>query len=126
MARIVLIDDSKFILKQTTRFLESEGHEVVACGLDGLEGFDLFREHSPDLVLLDLTMPNADGRECLRNIRALDPEARVLMVSAIREEAIVTECLESGAAGYIEKPMKFRQPEYRASFLKQLEQALAA
>lgn len=126
MAKFVLIDDSNFILKATSKFLSSEGHEVVACGQDGEEGFELYKEHQPDLVLLDLTMPNADGRECLRNIRGFDPSARVLVVSAIREKAIVTECLEAGAKGYVEKPMRFKRPEFRESFLAKIQDALAA
>lgn len=126
MAKFVLIDDSKFILKATSKFLSSEGHEVLACGQDGEEGFELYKTHQPDLVLLDLTMPNADGRECLRNIRTHDPDARVIVVSAICEEQIISECLEAGAKGYLEKPMRFRRPEFRESFLEKINQALAA
>lgn len=126
MAKFVLIDDSKFILSATSKFLSAQGHEVVACGRDGEEGFELFKTHSPDLVLLDLTMPNADGRECLRNIRQHDPEAKVLVVSAIREDEIIKECLDAGAKGYIEKPMKFRRPEFCEEFLGKIQDALAA
>lgn len=126
MAKFVLIDDSKFILKATSKFLSSEGHEVLACGNDGEEGFELYKQHRPDLVLLDLTMPNADGRECLRNIRSHDPSAKVLVVSAICEQQIINECLEEGAKGYVEKPMRFRRPEFRESFLEKINKALAA
>lgn len=126
MAKFVLIDDSKFILSATSKFLSAEGHEVVACGRDGEEGVELVKAHKPDLILLDLTMPNADGRECLRNIRDNDPQARVLVVSAIRDKEIITECLEAGAKGYIEKPMRFRRPEFRDEFLAKIQEALAA
>lgn len=126
MAKFVLIDDSNFILKTTSEFLSSEGHEVLACGNDGEEGFELVKKHKPDLVLLDLTMPNADGRECLRNIKKHLPEAKVLVVSAIREKTIVNECLQAGAVGYVEKPMKFRKPEFCAKFLSTIKEALAA
>ena len=126
MAKFILIDDSNFILKTTADFLKSAGHEVVACGTDGEEGFSLYKKHNPDLVLLDLTMPNSDGRECLRNILEHDANAKVLVVSAIREASIVNECMESGAKGYVEKPMKFRKPDFCQKFLETIDSALAA
>ena len=126
MAKVILIDDSNFILKTTTEFLEADGHQVLAVGRDGHEGVALFQKHSPDLVFLDLTMPNQDGRDCLRDILKLDSSARVIVVSAIRELSIVRECMESGAKGYVEKPMKFRKPEFCDSFRKTINEALAA
>jgi two-component system chemotaxis response regulator CheY len=126
MAKILLIDDSNFIIKTTAEFLTSEGHEVVGSGNDGREGLQLYRNLKPDLVLLDLTMPNEGGRECLRKIRDEDPNARVVVVSAIREASIVNECMANGAKGYIEKPMKFRSKEFCDQFRAELSKALAA
>ena len=126
MARIVLVDDSNFIIRTTEEFLVAEGHEIVGTGNDGNEGLALYKKLKPDLMLLDLTMPNEGGRECLRKVLDFDPNAKVLVVSAIRESAVVEECLASGAKGYVEKPMKFRKPDFCEEFRGQVNHALAA
>merc|ERR1711916_209896 len=102
MANILVVDDSKFVVKTLIMALEGLGHQVIAHGTDGNEGFKLYKEHSPDLVLLDITMPNRDGRDCLEDIIAFDPGAKVIMVSAIKEQEIVDSCLSNGARSFIQ------------------------
>lgn len=126
MARIVLIDDSKFAIKLLTRFLESQGHSIVATGRDGDEGFELVKANKPDLVFLDLTMPNASGQECLDRIMDFDAGIKVLILSALEEQSTTESCLASGARGYIQKPMKLQNVDYRAHFLATMGDALAA
>jgi len=105
MARILVVDDSKFIAKALKRTLENGGHEVVGMGSDGVEGFELFKNEKPDLTLLDITMPNRDGRDCLYDIIQSDKDARVIMISAIKEQEVVDDCLNCGAKDFIQKPL---------------------
>lgn len=86
--------------------LESMDFRVVALGRDGAEGVQLYQSHRPDVTLLDVTMPNMDGLECLRTIRQLDPDARVVMLSAVHDEEIVSRCIAAGAAAFLQKPIR--------------------
>ncbi|MCP5152787.1 MAG: response regulator [Ectothiorhodospiraceae bacterium] len=123
MARILVVDDSKFVARAMTAALTSAGHEVIAIGHDGNEGAALFREHRPDLVLLDITMPNRDGRDCLADILATDPGARVVMVSAIKEQDVVSDCLAHGALDFISKPLQLGDPAYLEGFAATIDRA---
>lgn len=124
MATIVTVDDSAFVTKELTRFLEADGHTVLANGENGYDGVELFRTHRPDLLMLDITMPNMSGRECLSLVLDESPEARVVIVSAIRERATIVDCLAAGAKGYVEKPIRFRDEAFCEEFRKTLTLAL--
>ena len=121
MARVMLVDDSEFMTASLTTFLETDGHQVVAIGENGFEGVALYKDHEPDLTMLDITMPSKDGRSCLKEILELDPHARVLIVSAIKARPIIMECLTLGARGYVEKPLQF----YDEGFCKELRETIA-
>ena len=116
MARVVVVDDSQYLSKQIKDYLESEHYEVVGIGHDGIEGFELYKKHRPDFITLDITMPNKDGRECLSDILDFDSQAKVLMISALVDKSIVMSCLDRGAGGFIEKPLKFRDQEFCRDF----------
>lgn len=116
MARVMIVDDSTYLSKEIKKFIESEGHDVVAMGKDGNEGVALYKEHKPDLTLLDITMPNKDGRDCLNEILEFDEKAKVVIVSAVKVSETIIECLKSGAKGYIEKPLKFRDENFCNDF----------
>lgn len=124
MARVLIVDDSEFITESLSDFLRSDGHEVVGVGFDGDEGLEKFRELRPDLTLLDITMPNRSGRDCLAKMLELDPSARVLMVSAVKAASTVLDCLELGAAGYVEKPLRFSDPAFRSQLSETIGEAL--
>lgn len=126
MANILVVDDSKFVAKALTTVLGRFGHNVVAHGADGYEGFELFKTHQPDLTLLDITMPNRDGRDCLLDIIQHDANAKVIMISAIKEQEIVDFCLAQGAKGFIEKPLQVANPEYMDAFSGKLTNILEA
>lgn len=123
MARILVVDDSDYLANEIRKFLEAEQHEVVALGKDGNEGVVLFKEHKPDLALLDITMPNKDGRDCLNEILAFDNKAKVLMVSAVKDSDIIMDCLKNGAKGFVEKPLRLRDEEFCNSFKEALKDA---
>ncbi|MCE2928152.1 MAG: response regulator [Candidatus Caenarcaniphilales bacterium] len=84
--------------------LQSMGKTVVAHAKNGKEGIKSFKEHKPDLVFLDINMPELSGRDALIQIMNMDPEAKVVMCSTIGSEDIVAECIQEGAIHYLLKP----------------------
>lgn len=103
MARILIVDDSPSIHRLVSARLKSAGHEIVALGLDGNEALALFNSHRPDLVLMDITMPNCDGKHGLKLIRERDSGARVMMLSALSAPELIQECINLGAVGFVSK-----------------------
>jgi len=107
MARRVLIaDDAAFMREMLRDILTQAGFEVCAEAADGNEAVASFEEHDPDLVTLDIVMPRKSGLDALREIIARDPQACVVMCSALGQEALVMEALESGAKDFVVKPFK--------------------
>ena len=125
MARtVVIVDDSKFLIKQITEFFsEKLGFTVVAEGFDGEQAVQLYKKFKPDLITLDITMPNKDGKTALQEIIAEDSKARVIMISAIKGSDMLA-CLSMGAKGYVEKPLKFGDANFAADFTATVEEAL--
>ena len=122
---VIIVDDSKFLIKQIAQFFEKNlGFQVVATGNDGNEAVELYRKHKPDLITLDITMPNKDGQEAMKEIFAEFPQASVLMISAVRGDAML-ECMKMGAKGYVEKPLKFNDAEFVKDFQETVEETLA-
>lgn len=101
--RILIIDDSKSVQKLVSWRLKNRGYEIVGTGSDGNEGVELFKEMLPDLMLLDITMPNKDGRECLKEVLTINPKAKVVMLSALGSPDMIEECLKIGAIAFIDK-----------------------
>ncbi|WP_432631893.1 response regulator [Brachyspira sp.] len=103
--RILLIDDSAFVVKQLQQIFVSENYKVVGTAENGEEGVLMYKEHKPDLVTLDITMPKMDGITALTKIMEFDKEAKVVMVSALGKEDMVKKALLAGAKNYITKPL---------------------
>lgn len=103
MFRILLCDDSAFVLNLFETRLKAQGFEIVGKARDGEEGVQAYKAQRPDLMLLDITMPNKDGRTALKEIMSFDPRAKVLMISAILSDEIKADCLRMGAMGYVSK-----------------------
>lgn len=101
--RVVLCDDEFHIRLLIKTAVNSIGCEVVAEGKNGNEAVALFRQHRPDLLLLDVNMPEATGEEALGKICAEFPDALVVMLTSVSDSATVEHCLISGAANYIRK-----------------------
>jgi two-component system chemotaxis response regulator CheY len=108
MARILIVDDAAFMRKVLTDSLTQGGHEVVGEASNGKDAVTRFQEVSPELTTLDITMPEVDGLEALRDILATDPSARVIMCSALGTEDKVLEAIRLGAKDFVVKPF---QPE---------------
>jgi two-component system chemotaxis response regulator CheY len=104
--RVLIADDAVFMRELLREILGDAGYEIAAEAADGTEAVECFREHSPDLVTLDIVMPRKSGLDALREILALNPGACVVMCSALGQEALVMESLEAGARDFIVKPFK--------------------
>lgn len=121
---VVIADDSSFLSRQIADFFtETMKFEVVGIAKDGNEAVALFTKHKPDLITLDLTMPNKDGKTALAEIMALNPEARVLVVSAVKGNTML-ECMKLGAKGYVEKPLKLADPTFIEEFKCSIDEVL--
>ncbi|MBP2653744.1 MAG: cheY 2 [Firmicutes bacterium] len=106
MAQIMICDDSLFMRMMLKRIFEESGHKVVAEAGTGHEAVRLFLIHKPDVVTMDITMPELDGVSALKEILLEDAQARVVMVSAIGQQGVVTEAIKAGAADFIVKPFE--------------------
>ena len=117
--RILIIDDSKSVQKSVSWKLTKKGHEIVGAGSDGYEGLQLYAKTRPDLVLLDITMPNKDGRQCLKEILEMNSNAKIVMLSALSTQEIIDDCLKSGAIAFIDKNQIMTQ-EYLESQISEI------
>ncbi|AEE13667.1 response regulator receiver protein [Thermodesulfobium narugense DSM 14796] len=106
MAKILITDDATFMRKMLKDILTKNGHEVVGEGTNGLEALEKYKELKPDLTLLDITMPERDGLWALKEIKAFDPNAKIIMVSAMGQQAIVIEAIQAGARDFVVKPFQ--------------------
>jgi len=106
---VLVVDDSKAIRSKLKRYLEELGHRVVGEGASGREAVDLFSKLRPELVTLDIVMPDMDGLTALRQILAIDPGAKVIMVTSAAAVSNMMEAREIGAMHFLIKP--FTQPK---------------
>ena len=122
---VVIIDDSKFLTKQLSDFFEQHmGFDVVATGCDGNDAIELYRKFRPNLITLDISMPNKSGGDAMKVILKEFSEANVLMISAVRGNAML-QCMCDGAKGYIEKPLKLGDAEFTKDFRETVEDIFA-
>lgn len=104
MARTLVVDDAAFMRKVLSDALTAGGHEVIGEAANGDEALARYQQLRPDLMTLDITMPEKDGLATLRELFAIDPQARVVMCSALGQEAKVIEALKLGARDFVVKP----------------------
>lgn len=102
---VLVCDDSMLIRAQLRDFIQglNKGITVVEAS-DGVKAVEMYRQHRPRLVLLDIVMPNEDGLECLKQIKEMDPDANVVIVSSSGTKQILKEALQAGAVDFIQKP----------------------
>ncbi|GHU40985.1 response regulator [Clostridia bacterium] len=107
MAKNILIcDDAAFMRMMIKDILTKNGYTVAGEAENGAKAVEKYGELSPDLVLMDITMPEMDGIEALKKIRANDPKATIIMCSAMGQQAMVIEAIQSGAKDFIVKPFQ--------------------
>src|SRR4051794_5548009 len=106
MARVLVVDDAVFMRKMVSDALTKQGHEVIGEASNGAEAVTQYQALSPDIMTLDITMPEKDGVEALREIVGIDPSARVIMCSALGQESKVLEAVKAGAKDFVVKPFQ--------------------
>lgn len=107
MAKNILVcDDAAFMRMMIKDILTKNGYNVVAEAENGQKAVEKFNETKPDLVLMDITMPEMDGIQALKKIREMDSSAAVIMCSAMGQQAMVIEAIQSGAKDFIVKPFQ--------------------
>jgi two-component system chemotaxis response regulator CheY len=104
--KILLVDDAAFMRMMIKDILVKNGFTVCGEGQDGLEAIDKYKALQPDLVIMDITMPNMDGLAALKEIKKEHPNAKIVMCSAMGQESYVVDEIKSGAADFIVKPFQ--------------------
>lgn len=106
MAKILIVDDAAFMRMMLKDILTKNGFEVCGEAANGREALEKYKELHPDLTTLDITMPEKDGISALKDIKAFDPTAKCIMCSAMGQQAMVIEAIQSGAKDFIVKPFQ--------------------
>lgn len=117
--RILVADDADFMYEMLENLIDKNRFEVVGYAGDGEEAIKKFKELSPDLVTMDILMPRMNGIKSIKEIRRMNPKARVLVISALSDPDLVKEAMAAGAADYITKP--FSVSDLKARILKVTE-----
>ncbi|MGL5417192.1 MAG: response regulator [Clostridium sp.] len=106
MAKVLIVDDAAFMRMMIRNILEKNGFEVVGEAASGQAAIDMYIEKKPDVVTMDITMPEMDGIEALKKIKEISPEAKVIMCSALGQQSRVMDAIKAGAKDFIIKPFQ--------------------
>jgi two-component system chemotaxis response regulator CheY len=106
MAKIMVVDDAAFMRMMLKNILTEEGHVVVAEAANGAEAVHTYMTSKPDLVTMDITMPELDGVGAVKQIRKMDPAAKIIMCSAMGQRAMVVDAITAGAKDFVVKPFQ--------------------
>ena len=107
--KLMIVDDSNIMRRRIERSQTFEELELVGTAGNGLDAIELFKRSDPDVVTMDLTMPQMDGIECISRLVAMKPAVRILVISALADKATAVEAMERGANGFLNKPFTDRQ-----------------
>ena len=103
-SRVLLCDDSMFVRMLIGGIVARDGYDVIGDACTGDEAVNTFKRLRPDIVIMDLVMPGLNGIEATKRIRELDPDANIIICSAVTQQPLVQEALAAGACAYLEKP----------------------
>jgi len=106
MAKVLIVDDAAFMRMVLRNMLEKNGFEVVGDAETGAKGVQQYKALHPDIVTMDITMPDMDGITAVKEIKSSDPAARIIMCSAMGQQAMVMDAIKAGAADFIVKPFQ--------------------
>lgn len=106
MANILIVDDASFMRMMIKDILSKDGFTIVGEAENGLKGVEKYKELQPDLVIMDITMPEMDGIQAVKEIKKINPDAKVVMCSAMGQQAMVIEAIQAGAKDFIVKPFQ--------------------
>lgn len=109
MYKLMIVDDSNVIRNRIERNMAFVNIDVVALAEDGVQAVEMYKKYRPDIITMDLTMPNMDGLECIRQIRAINSNVSILVISAIADRSTGLRSLQLGARGFIFKPFNDEQ-----------------
>lgn len=104
--RILIVDDAAFMRMMIKDILNKNGYEVVGEADNGKKAVEKFKELNPDLVIMDITMPEVDGIQAVKEIKKIDGNSKVVMCSAMGQQAMVIEAIQAGAKDFIVKPFQ--------------------
>lgn len=104
--KVLVVDDAAFMRMMIKDILSKNGYEIVGEAENGLKAVEKWQELHPDLTTMDITMPEMDGITAIKEIKKLDPNAKVIMCSAMGQQAMVIEAIQSGARDFIVKPFQ--------------------
>ena len=107
--KLLIVDDSNIMRRRIERSQQFTELEVVGTAANGIEALEMFHKTNPDMVTMDLTMPQMDGIECISKLVQLKPALRILVISALADKATAVEAMERGANGFLNKPFTDRQ-----------------
>jgi len=107
MARVLIADDSDAIRLVLKDILLIGEHEIIAEACDGAEAVELYQQHRPQILLLDLAMPKKDGLTVVKEVMKYDPHAKIILITASDDQKVISQCLEYGAKSHIAKPFDF-------------------
>jgi two-component system chemotaxis response regulator CheY len=105
-AKVLIVDDAAFMRMMIKDILEKNGFQVVGEANNGLKAVELYKKERPDVVTMDITMPDMDGIEAVKAIKAFDPAAKVIMCSAMGQQTMVMDAIRAGARDFIVKPFQ--------------------
>lgn len=106
MARVLIVDDAAFMRMMIKDILEKNGFEILGEANNGLKAVELYKKDKPDVVTMDITMPDMDGIEAVKAIKAFDPSAKIIMCSAMGQQTMVMDAIRAGARDFIVKPFQ--------------------
>ena len=106
MINILIVDDAAFMRMMIKDILEKNGFNVIGEASNGLEAIELYKKEKPDIVTMDITMPKVDGIEAVKLIKEYDNEAKIIMCSAMGQQAMVMDAIRAGAKDFIVKPFQ--------------------
>jgi len=104
--KVLVVDDAAFMRMMIKDILRKGGYEVVGEAEDGAKAIEKYKELNPDLVTMDITMPEMDGISAVKEIRKVDPEALIIMCSAMGQQAMVIDAIQAGARDFVVKPFQ--------------------
>lgn len=104
--RVLVVDDAAFMRMMVKDILSKNGYDVVGEAENGLKAIEKYQELTPDLTTMDITMPEMDGITAVKEIKKIDPNAKIIMCSAMGQQAMVIEAIQAGARDFIVKPFQ--------------------
>lgn len=106
MSKVLIVDDAAFMRMMVKDILTKNGFEVVGEASNGIKAVELYKQERPDVVTMDITMPEMDGIEAVKAIKEFDPNAKIIMCSAMGQQSMVMDAIKAGARDFIVKPFQ--------------------